>query len=90
VRKAARIDGTAKALRAYAESVGFTVVVVNDVIDCLLCYGQLVFIVDWKSKGGTLTDAQTKLVAKGAPIRFITTPAQVDALRTEADRWLRP
>jgi hypothetical protein len=84
-RKAARVDSTAKTLRAYAESKGFQVVVINGVIDCLLVWGGVrVFIVDWKSKGGTLTDDQVKLVAKGIPIRFITTPEQVDALLYEA------
>lgn len=89
MRRAARVDDTAKALRAYAESIGFMVVVVNGVIDCLLCLGRVVFIVDWKSKGGTLTPDQGKLVAKGAPIRFISTPEQLDALRTEAMAWLK-
>jgi hypothetical protein len=81
--KAARVDNTAKALRAYAESIGFVVVVINGVIDCLLVWGTKVFIVDWKSKGGTLTPDQGKLVAKGVPIRFITMPEQLDALKKE-------
>lgn len=83
--KAARVDNTAKALRAYAESLGFLVVVLNGVVDCLLVWGGVrVFIVDWKSKGGTLTPDQIKLVAKGVPIRFITTTEQLDALKMEA------
>lgn len=83
--KAARTDNTSKALRAYAESLGFLVVVINGVIDCLLVWGGVrVFIVDWKSKGGTLTPEQIRLVAKGVPIRFITTTEQLDALKMEA------
>jgi ATP-dependent exoDNAse (exonuclease V) beta subunit len=84
-RRAAKVDNTAKALRAYAESIAFQVVVINGVIDCLLVWGGVrVYIVDWKSKGGTLTDDQAKLVAKGIPIRFITTTEQLDALKMEA------
>lgn len=87
--KAARVDNTAKQLRAYAEQIGFTVVVLNTVIDSLLVWGALTFIVDWKSKGGTLTNDQMRLVAKGVPIRFITMPQQLDALKVEAQAWLR-
>lgn len=83
MRRAARTDITAKALRAYAESVGFVVAHIGGVIDCLLVWGTTVLAVDWKSKGGELTKDQAKWVAKGIPIRFITTTAQVDALRDE-------
>ena len=41
------------------------------------------FIVDWKSPGGTMTPDQMKLAVKGVPIRFITTPEQLDALKRE-------
>jgi len=81
--KAARTDNTAKALRKYAEEIGFVVVVINGVIDCLLIWGERVFICDWKSKGGTLTAEQGKLVAKGVQIRFISTPLQLDQLKAE-------
>ena len=83
MRHAARTDATAKSLRAYAESLGFVVVVINGVIDCLLVWSDRVFIVDWKSKGGTLTSDQAKLVAKGVRIRFISTPLQLDQLKAE-------
>jgi len=94
VRNAARVDTGTKELRAYAESIGFLVVVINDVVDCLLVWGGvLVFIVDWKSERGTargdLTSEQSKLVAKGVPVKFISTPAQLDALKVEAQIWLR-
>ena len=82
-RQAARVDATAKALRAYAESLGFGVVVLNGVVDSLLVWGSTVLIVDWKSKGGTLTPDQGKLVARGVPIRFISSPEQLDALKAE-------
>ena len=85
-RQAARVDATAKALRAYAESLGFGVVVLNGVVDSLLVWGSTVLIVDWKSKGGTLTPDQAKLVARGVPIKFITTPEQLDALKAEVSK----
>ena len=83
MRKAARIDNTAKELRAYAESIGFVVLPINGVVDCVLQYGSQQAITDWKSKGGTLTDAQAKLVAKGLRIAFVSTPDQLDALKAE-------
>ena len=83
MRRAAKIDTTAKALRAYAEETGFVVAHIGGVIDCLLIWGTTVTAVDWKSKGGTLTPDQVKWVAKGVPIRFITTPEQIQALKDE-------
>ena len=83
MRRAARVDNTAKELRAYAESLGFVVVPINGVIDCLLVWGTHTLIVDWKSKGGTLTPDQIKLVAKGVPVRCVSTPDQVQALKDE-------
>lgn len=83
MRRAARTDATAKELRAYAEQLGFVVVVINGVVDCLLVWNDRVFIVDWKSKGGTLTSEQAKLTARGVRIRFISTPLQLDQLKAE-------
>jgi ATP-dependent exoDNAse (exonuclease V) beta subunit len=84
VRRAARTDATAKELRAYAESLGFVVVVISGVVDCLLVWNSdRIFIVDWKSKGGTLTSEQARLTAKGVRIRFISTPLQLDQLKAE-------
>jgi hypothetical protein len=83
MRRAARVDNTAKALRAYAESIGFVVVPINGVIDCLLQYGSHTVICDWKSPGGTLTADQVKLIAKGLQMRFVSRPEQLDALRAE-------
>ena len=83
MRRAARVDNTAKELRAYAESLGFVVVPINGVIDCLLQYGSKTVVCDWKSPGGTLTPDQIKLVAKGLQMRFISKPEQLDALKGE-------
>ena len=86
MRRAARIDNTAKELRAYAESLGFLVVPINGVIDCLLQLGSQTVIVDWKSKGGTLTPDQIKLCAKGLQMRFISHPGQLEQLKAEITR----
>lgn len=83
MRRAARTDSTAKDLRAYAESIGFSVIPINGVIDCLLQWGTHTTVVDWKSPGGTLTPDQIKLVAKGLQIRFLSRPEQIDQLRAE-------
>lgn len=83
MRRAARIDTTARDLTAYAESLGFIVETINGKIDALLAFGQVVTAVDWKSPGGTLTDAQAKLVASGFPVRFISRPEQLDQLKAE-------
>ena len=81
--KMARIDNTAKALIAYAKSLGFDYETVNATFDGVLVWGTTAICVDWKSKNGTLTPTQQRLVARGFPIRFIQTPAQIDALRSE-------
>ena len=84
MRKAARVDTTSRDLRAYAESIGFSVVVLNGVVDCLLVWSWVIFVCDWKSKNGTLTPDQIKLVAKGVPVHFVSQPEQLDALKAEA------
>lgn len=86
--RAKRIDNTATVLIAYAKSIGFDYVPINDVIDGLLIFGQVVIIADWKSKGGELTPAQSRLVARGVPVRFIQRPEQLDALKVELLRSL--
>ena len=82
-RQAARVDTTAKALRKYAEDLGFIVVTLNAVVDCLLIFGSQVCVVDWKSPHGTLTAEQARLCARGVPLKFISSPAQLDALKSE-------
>ena len=82
--RARRIDSTATALIAYAKSIGFDYVPINDMIDGLLVLGQTVIIVDWKSQGGDLTPSQSRLIARGVPVRFIQRPEQLDALKDKA------
>ena len=81
--RAKRIDNTATALIAYAKSIGFDYEVVNGTFDGILALGQTAIVVDWKSPGGELTLAQSKLVARGFPVRFVQRPEQLDALRAE-------
>jgi hypothetical protein len=83
MRRAARIDATAKELTAYARSLGFAVLPINGTVDAVFALGQTTAVVDFKSKGGGLTDAQIKLVAAGFPVRFISTPDQIVALKAE-------
>jgi len=84
--RARRIDSTATALIAYAKSIGFDYVPINDTIDGLLVSGQTVIIVDWKSQGGDLTPSQSRLIARGVPVRFIQRPEQLDQLKREIDK----
>ena len=84
--RARRIDTTARDLTAYAKSRGFKVHTVNGTIDALIWHpamGRLVAVVDFKSKGGTLTPDQAKLLASGWPVRFVSDTDQVDALAKE-------
>jgi hypothetical protein len=84
--KAKRIDNTAPALVAYAKDIGFDYLPINGVVDGVLAYGHLTTVVDWKSPGGELTKEQAKLVARGFPLRLISRPEQLDALRSELMR----
>ena len=78
-----RRDNGSKALEKYAESLGFVVHAESGAIDAYLAWGQQIVAVEWKSKGGTLTPTQQRLVARGFPVRFLSTTAQIDALRAE-------
>ena len=78
-----RPDAGSKELIAYAESLGFLYEHFGGALDGALAWGQTVVLIDWKSKGGTLTPAQQRLMARGFPVRYISQPAQLDALRAE-------
>jgi hypothetical protein len=87
MRRAARVDTVAAALIAYAKSIGFSYLPINGVVDGVLVLGGYrAVVVDWKSVGGTLTDAQLKLVKTGFPLRFVTTTDQLDILKMEMMR----
>lgn len=78
-----RVDATAKELTAYAKSIGLEFDPIGGKLDGFLWLGKQVRLVDFKSPGGTLTEAQGKLLARGCPVVFISTPTQLDALKAE-------
>lgn len=81
-----RPDNGSKELIAYAKSLGFDYEHMGGSIDGALAWGDLAILVEWKSKGGMLTPTQQKLVARGFPVRFVSRPEQLDALRAELMR----
>jgi hypothetical protein len=88
VRRAARIDTTAKNLIAAAKQLGLTYVPVNGVFDGLLVLGEVVVICDWKTPGkAALTEGQGKLLASGVQISFVSTIPQLEMLAARM-RWL--
>lgn len=79
-----RIDASEKALVAYAKRIGFGYARIGGDWDGDLYYGLIVVPVDWKTPGqGTVQPKQLKLLAEGFPLRFISQPSQLDALRAE-------
>lgn len=78
-----RRDNGSKALEQYAADLGFVVYTEAGAIDAHLALGQKIVAVEWKSKGGTLTPSQQRLIARGYPVRFVSTPEQLDQLRNE-------
>ena len=78
-----RPDTGSKELIAYAKSLGFDYEHMGGSIDGVLAWGDTPVLVEWKSKGGTLTPSQQRIVARGFPLRFISKPEQLDALRAE-------
>jgi len=81
-----RVDATAKALTAYARSIGLGVEPLGGTIDAAVWFGPVVRLVDWKSPDGDLQPSQTKLIARGAPLVFISTTSQLDMLAAAMKR----
>jgi hypothetical protein len=77
MRRAARIDNTAAALVKAAKQLGADWYPINGTLDGILLYRSRVWLVDWKSAGGTLTDDQARLTARGWPIHYISTAQQL-------------
>ena len=69
-----------------AKSIGFDYEHMGGSIDGVLAWGQTAILVEWKSKGGTLTPSQQRLIARGFPVRFVSKPDQLDALKAELTR----
>ncbi len=80
MRRAARIDNTAKDLVKAAKQLGADYLPINAVIDGILHHKGRIHLVDWKSPGGTLTDDQAKLTARGWPVRYISSVDQLQQL----------
>lgn len=79
-----RVDTGSKELIAYAKSIGFDYAHIGGEVDGYVWLGRKVALVDWKKeKGGALTPAQSRLIARGAPIHFVSKPEQLDALKAE-------
>jgi hypothetical protein len=81
-----RPDNGSKELIAYAKSLGFDYEHMGGSIDGVLAWGDTVTLVEWKSKGGTLTPSQQRLIARGFPVRFVSRPEQLDALKQELSK----
>lgn len=72
---------------AYARSLGLGVEPLGGAIDVVIWYGSAVRLADFKTPGkAALTDSQGKLIARGCPIAFLSTPAQIDLLAAEMKR----
>jgi ATP-dependent exoDNAse (exonuclease V) beta subunit len=80
MRRAARVDATSTALVKRARKLGAEYVPLNSIIDGLLFHRGRVYLVDWKSPGGSLTPDQAKLTARGWPIFYISTVEQLEGL----------
>lgn len=79
-----KVDATEKQLVAYARSIGFGYAKVGGDWDGDLFWGRTVIPVEWKVPTvGTATPRQLRLLASGFPLRFLSTPDQVDQLKAE-------
>lgn len=80
-----RVDTTAKALTQAARDLGFEFHPQDGVLDGTLWWpptGRIIEV-DFKSAGGDLTSAQTKLVAQGWPVKLISRVEQLEQLIRE-------
>jgi hypothetical protein len=81
-----RPDTGSKELIAYAKSIGFDYEHFGGSVDGALAWGATAVLVEWKSKGGTLTPTQQRLIARGFPVRYVSRHEQLDALKQELMR----
>lgn len=75
-----RTDTTAKALQSEAKRLGVEYADLGGAVDGILWLGQVVRLIDFKGASGELTPSQSKLVARGLPICFVSTVQQLEAL----------
>lgn len=78
-----RRDNGSKELEQYAKDLGFVVYSESGAIDAFLAWGDRIVAVEWKSKNGTLTTRQQRLIASGFPVKFVSRPEQLDQLKAE-------
>lgn len=81
-----RTDTTAAALVSEAKRLGVKVALLGGAIDACLYLGSVSRLVDFKSPGGSLTDAQARLVANGCPVVFVSTVGELEALVSQMKR----
>ena len=78
MKRAARVDVTAKALTAVARKLGVQVLLLGGgPIDAVWHWRGKVWLVDYKSPKGGLTETQARLVTDGWPITFVRTTDDV-------------
>jgi hypothetical protein len=81
MRRAAKVDQTAKGLVTLARELGAYVVILNGVYDANLYWRGTLYAIDWKTpKKAELTTAQQKLVIDGFPLKFVSTEQQLREL----------
>jgi hypothetical protein len=80
MRRAAKVDTTAKELTTLARKLGAQVLLLNGVIDANIYYRGQLHAVDFKSPKGHLTPAQQRLVIDGFPLKFVSSEQQLKEL----------
>jgi hypothetical protein len=86
MRRAAKVDSTARDLTQVARQLGAKVLPINGIVDSLLLYKGRLFLVDWKTPYGKisprvrLTKYQQSLVQDGWPLTFVSTREELTAL----------
>lgn len=76
--RARKVDATQKESVKLMRYAGFDVLLINGVIDAIV-FSRIqhkIWLMDFKSEGGRLTEAQQKLVDAGWPILFPKSPQE--------------
>lgn len=82
-----RIDLSAKALEVEAKRLGVDCAPLGGAVDAIWWLGHVLRAVDYKTPGkAALTESQGRLLARGCPIHFVSTPDQVAALVADMKR----
>lgn len=68
--RARKVDATQAQIVKDLRYCGYQVLLLNSVVDALVTARGKLWIMDFKSEGGRLTQAQQKLVDAGWPILF--------------------